>query len=346
MHVGTVAAYTDGVESGDEAKAMLAPAPDFRYVGLEPGRDLGPRVAASLFLAGGGVSAGVLRELGLLHMALGAFLAATGIALLWRRLAKPLRRAGAGSVPFAIVPWGVLVDEPESPRALRWAAVQSLHVHTIYGRDAAATPSTLWSLVTLRTEHELFAGRTRGAAPLERLLVHLEPYAREQSHPVSLDLEGTRASTAGLLEPEFERILAAALETIISAPSSHRLGLEGTYRSGSRAAGIDTVSSLREILRDRIEHDLDRRPLASVIAAELGLHELGSDLVALVQSPHPIVAATAKAAAMRLGSSSARTGVIDEVAPFLAPEDIDALNAWIASAPIAPHTRASLVPSA
>jgi len=123
--------------------ATLAAAPDFRYVGLEPAHDLGGRVAASLFLAGGGVGVGLLRELGLLSAAVGAFLAATGLALVWRRVTAPMRRIGTQRVPFAIVPWGVLVDDAESPRVLRWAAVRSLTVHTMYGRDASAMPKGL-----------------------------------------------------------------------------------------------------------------------------------------------------------------------------------------------------------
>lgn len=297
---------------------MLAPEPDFRYVGLEPGRSL----AASMLLAG-------------LHALL---------ALVWRRVTAPMRALEL-RVPFAIVPWGVLVDNERAPRVLRWAAVQSLHVHTLYGRDAA-TPSTLWSLVTLRTEHELFAGRMTGAAPLERLLAHLDAYTREQSHRVALDLDGDKASNAGPLEPEFERILGAALELLLSAPSSHRLGLETSYRTTRlRAGGRDAIDTLRAILRDRREHVLDRRPIAAVIAAELGLRELTADLVMLVQSPHPTVAAIAKAAATRLGASSAKVGVVDEVAPFLPPEDVEALAAWIASAPIAARASDALLRS-
>jgi hypothetical protein len=335
----------------DAAEPTLPAAPDFRYVGLVPAQELGARVAASLFLAGGGVGAGLLRELGLLHAALGAFLAATGLALVWRRATAPLRRVGTARVPFAIVPWGVLVDDADEPRVLRWAAVRSLHVHTAYGRDAA-TPSTLWSFVSLETDHELFAGRTAGAAPLERLLVHLEAYAREQSHRVALDLEGEVAAASGPLEPEFDRVLAAARSILTSPPSSHRLGLETSYRATGGLAGDHTIGSLRSILRDRVERPFDRRPLAAVVAAELGLSELVADLVSLVQSPHPMVAASAKAAALRLGAPSARVGHVDEVAPFLPPEDVEALLAWIAAAPRAAraasvaHARVMEVPSA
>ena len=322
----------------DEAPAsapLLAPAPDFRYVGLVPHQDLGAKVAASLFLAGGSVGAGLLRELGLLHAALGAFLAATGLALVWRRVAAPMRRDATG-IPFAIVPWGVLVDQVDAPRVLRWAAVRSLHVHTMYGRDAAATTSTLWSLVTLQTEHELFAGRTTGAAPLERLLAHLEAYSREQDQRLALDLDGDAASAAAPLEPEFERVLGAAHELLLSPPSSHRLGIETSYRmTGGRVAGTEALASLRAILRDRRTSQIDRRPLAAVVAAELGLRELVPELVALVQSPHPMVAACAKAAALRLGGAGAKVGVIDEVAPFLPLEDVEAITAWIVAGAMA-----------
>lgn len=311
----------------DAAQRSLAAPPDFRYVGLVPAQELGPRVAASLFLAGGGVGAGLLHELGMLHAALGALLAATGVALVWRRATAPMRRVGMTHVPIAIVPWGVLVDHAETPRVLRWAAVRSLHVHTAYGRDAA-TPSTLWSFVTLETDCELFAGRTAGAAPLERLLAHLEAYAREQSHRVALDFSGETGSTAGPLEPEFARLLGAARSALASPPRSQEIGVETLYRASRGAAGEVAIERLRAILVDRRELAYDRRPLAAVLAGELGLVELTSDLVRLVQSPHPMVAATAKAAALRLGASRARVGHLDEVAPFLPPEDVEDLVAW------------------
>ncbi len=325
--------------SGEQPEPCLAAAPDFRYVGLSPGRDVGSSVTASLFLAGGGVGAGLMRELGFLHAAIGACLAATGVALLWRRLGASLH-AAASTTPFAIVPWGVIVDHEQEPRALRWAAVRSLHVHTHYGRDAA-TPSTLFSVVTLETEHERFCGRAAGAVPLERLLVHFEAYAREQGRRVALDLDGEVASQ-DLLEPQFECLLAAALEILHTTPSSNRLGIEASYRMTGARAGSETLERLRAILRDRREHEIDRRPLAAVLAAELGLDELVPELIPLVQSPHPIVAAVAKASALRLGAPRKRVGHVDEIAPFLAPEDVESLTAFSVS----PSIRAAMAPGA
>jgi hypothetical protein len=325
--------------NGDQREATLAPSPDFRYVGLSPGAALGPRVAASLFLAGGGVGAGLMREIGLAEAALAACLAATGVALLWRRARAPFR-VSTSATPFALVPWGVLVDDEQEPRTLRWAAVRSLHVHTLYGRDGATT-STLHSLVTLETDHERFAGRTAGAVPLDRLLVHMESYAREQERRLALDLEGEVVGP-GLLEPQFDRLLSAALDVIHTAPSSQRLGLEGSYRMTGMRAGEHTSDSLRAILRDRARHQLDRRPLAAILAAELRLTELVQDLIPLVQSPHPIVAGVAKVAALRLGASHARIGHIDEIAPFLSPDDVESLTAFAASRSVARVTRAEV----
>ncbi|HSQ66810.1 MAG TPA: hypothetical protein VLM85_26505 [Polyangiaceae bacterium] len=318
---------------------LLAPSPDFRYVGLSPGPALGPRVAASLFLAGGGVGAGLMREIGLPQAALAACLAATGVALLWRRAGARLR-VSSSATPFALVPWGVLVDHEQEPRVLRWAAVRSLNVHTFYGRDGA-TSSTLFSVVTLQTERDSLVGRAAGAVSLERLLVHMEAYAREQERRVALDLDGESAG-GGLLEPQVDRLLAAALDVIHRAPASHRLGLEASYRMTGARPGEHTPDSLRAMLRDRADHELDRRPLAAILAAELRLTELLPDLVPLVQSPHPIVAGVAKAAALRLGATHTKVGHIDEIAPFLAADDVESLSAFAASPPIARAPRAEV----
>jgi hypothetical protein len=88
------------------------------------------------------------------------------------------------------------------------------------------------------------------------------------------------------------------------------------------------VDELRRILRDRSSRSVDPRPFACVLAAELGAVELVEDLVSLVQSPHPIVAAVAKQAARKLGVSTTKVGSLDEVAPFLLEDDARALEAW------------------
>jgi hypothetical protein len=60
----------------------------------------------------------------------------------------------------------------------------------------------------------------------------------------------------------------------------------------------------------------------------VGARELVPQLLHLVSAPHPIVAATAKAAALRLGAPQCRAGAIDEVAAFLFDEDRERLERW------------------
>jgi hypothetical protein len=308
---------------------QLAPVPDFRYVGLVPG---GPSRAG--FLAGvvGGVaSAGIVlgHGLGGRPLVLSA-LAAGMVAFVWAR-ARAVERADARAhhLPssIAIVPWGVLVEDDAQPRVLRWAAVRSVNVETRYGRDTA-TSTTLSSIVTIETERETFTGRAYGAVPIERLLAHLDAYAQEQSHSIALDLDGVRPGE-GPVEPDCEVLLSAARDYLGSSPGSSRLDLPACgYRSTALAPTERTVTELRRILRDRAPRAIDPRPFAAVIAAELRASELVDDLLALVQSPHPLVAAVAKQAARKLGASMAKAGTLEEVAPFLLEEDARALAAW------------------
>jgi hypothetical protein len=84
------------------------------------------------------------------------------------------------------------------------------------------------------------------------------------------------------------------------------------------------------VLRDRTDRARDPRPLGALLAAELRLTSLAGDVADLVASPHPLTAATARAAGMALGVPRSRLGVLDEVAPFLPEADVEALTAWTA----------------
>ena len=307
--------------------AHLPPIPDFRYVGLRPG----PRIAwASLIGAGATIGAGVLHGANM-HTAL--FTAVTAVTAAGAAIA--LRGIGGARVgfrtrtlPMAIVPWGILIGPDATPRVLRWAAVKNVKVEMIHGRDQA-TPTTLWSVVTIETDREKLAARAPGAVSLDRLVAHLEGYREEQSHAIALDLDGERAAD-GPGEPDCEPLLNEARAYVESAPASSRLGLPGGgyRRSAMRAASDQTIATLHAILRDKTPRPIDPRAFAAVVAAELNAVPLADDLVALAQSPHPVVAAVAKIAARRLGVSSARVGALDEIVPFLTDRDVETLEAW------------------
>lgn len=320
-------------------EGKLPPPPDFRYVGLEAaprGWGLGAGTVAGAFAALGAGSAllsGGASGRGLLLSALGAVTTAlvVGLGTSGPSALRRHARRGGSAVPMAIVPWGVLVEPDEVPRVLRWAAVRSVQVDMIHGRDQA-TPTTLWSLVTVETERERLAARAPGAVPIDRLMVHLEAYADEAAHGVALDLDGERRAF-GPYEPDVEPLLGAARAWLESSEASSRLDLPPVgYRrtGGATAVGPRGVELLRGILRDRTPKPVDPRPFAAVVAAELGVRALAADLVTLVQSPHALLAAVAKSAARRLGEGIVKVGTVDEVAPFLPERDVQALAAWSA----------------
>jgi hypothetical protein len=224
----------------------------------------------------------------------------------------------------------VLVHPEEKSRVLHWPGVERVESKVIYGSDTG-TPESLWSVVTVETSREKLSGRAPGAVPLEQLQVHVDAYAREAAHVVALDLGGSEPGE-GPLEPEVEPLLEAARAYIVGAPASDRLGLpsSGYRRTSAKATSARAVSELRGVLRDRVAKPIDPRAFAAVIAAELGATDLIDDLLALIQCPHPVIAAVARVAAKKLGVSSSRSGGVDEVAPFLMDQDVSALEKWAA----------------
>jgi hypothetical protein len=310
--------------SGDE----LAPAPDFRYVGLEP--IVAPRlgIAATAFGLGTGVTLAV-SSIDAAHALLAGAIASIMSAFALRGAASST--VTTGSVRMAIVPWGVLVEVHDTPRILRWAAVRTIEIQTSRAHRLIFGPS-LSTSVEITTERDRFVGAAVGIVPLERLVEHVEDYAAEQAAPIALALGDEAAASEGVevVEPGFEMVLAAARDWLSSAAGTVSLGLESAcYRkTSSRGATPRAVEVLRRVLRDRTPRRPDRRAFAAVVAAELGATALVPDLIALAQCPHVLVAAAARQAARRLGAPRAKTGTLDELAPFLFDADRERLETW------------------
>lgn len=292
----------------------LAPVPDFRYVGLEPiaGKRVG-LVATALGLGAG--TAIALSGFDVRHATVAGLLASLGSAyLLHGAGARPATTAGPR---MGIVPWGVLVEELEAPRILRWAGIRRVDVTS--------------SRVVVETERERWEGEAIGAARLERLVEHLDAYAAEQSMPIALDLAGTdEEKMLEAHEPCCEALISRARGFLESAQATTELDLPpaGYRRASVNAASAHAVDVLRRVLRDRTSKTADPRAYAAVIAAELNAVDLAPELVTLTQCPHPIVAAVAKQAARKLGVARSRTGTLDEIAPFLHDGDRARLDAW------------------
>jgi hypothetical protein len=316
---------------------MLAPAPDFRYVGVAPVTTSGAiarfrGVAGSVLV---GAYFGAMVGASIHDRVASAFLGAVAGGALrvfymhkTREITAPQRPL---ELPMAIVPWGVLIESETQPRALRWAAIERVDVKSKFVRHGAID-TTAWTILTIDTARERFVGRAQGDVPLDRLVAHLEAYSRESSHRIALDLDGARPASAHLV-PSCESLLHAAREYVVSSAAVRRLSLAGGgyRRAGARAPSKRAIEELRAVLTDRRDMNVDPRPFAAILAAEFGARELEKEIIALVQSPHPVVAAVAKAAARRLGVATSRIGCLDEVAPFLFEQDIHSLDAWVAS---------------
>lgn len=305
------------------APVRRSPAPDFRYVALMPYTS---RSALPLLVAGSAAGVGVSLAAGLGLRAVVAVVVGGLSGLLLSGGARR-RSTNEPQASFALVPWGVLIEADDGLRALRWSSVQSVCVRMAHTRDGGNT-DTLASFVTIETRHETLHGRTAGAAPLDRLEAHLTAYADEQATPLAFDLYGHTAGDA--TEPECDRLLGVARGWLDTAEAHRRLGLHGAgyRRASARFATRSAVEVLRRALREAPRGEADPRAFAAVVAAELGAAELIGELLELVQSPHPVLAAIAKQTSLRLGAPTSRAGNLDEVSPFLDPEDERALRAW------------------
>jgi hypothetical protein len=317
--------------------ARIAPTPDFRYVWLQPER-------GSFALAATAVGTGLAALGGFLwttgHHAATSGVLAGGAALTLGALLRGLRgagqrrRDGSARAPLAIVPWGVVVDpDGGAPRVLRWAGIHHVSVEVTHTRRGGA-PLVVATRVALYTAREVLVGQISGSADLEGLPENVEAYAEEAARPVALDLEGNQAAGDGATEPVVGELLARAHEICTTARGALELGLppRGYRAVTALVAGPETEALLASILGGAAPGPADARPLAAAVAGRLGARRLVPSLLHLVSSPHPVVAAVAKAAAIRLGAGRNRAGSIAEVASFLFEEDVTHLERWAEAA--------------
>lgn len=306
--------------------------PDFRYVWLTPGASSAAVTMAvcSLGTAGLGVSLWSADPQPLsLGLTLGLGTVTALVLARNERRSALFQRERAREVTMAVVPWGIIVAPETEPRVLRWPAVKKVSVdvtHTLRG----GTPVIISSLVTVQTEREILAGRAPGAVGLESLVANLDAYAEEASRPPARDLEGSNAAGDDATEPVAMQLVKLAEELCSSGPGAARLRLPaGGYRSiSTRRAPPETLDELKEAMYSSADAPADPRPLAAILAGMLDARELVPDLLRLVSSPHPMVAAFAKASAIRLGAPRSRAGTLSEISPFLFDEDLDAIRTW------------------
>lgn len=297
--------------------------PDFRFVWLTPdgSSTLPVFTLGGLGALGAGVgmwSAGHVPSAVEVGVGAGAIVA---LALAGRRPRRP--PPGSRAVSMAVVPWGVVVAPETEPRFLRWSAIRRVSVdveHTMQG----GTPVVVSSLVTIATERETLVGRAPGAVDLEVLIANLEEYAEESGRLVASDLDGEEPVEDGDTEPVAAVLVRQATDLAAASTAAAQVVLCADYRNLGTRAGL--VARLAAVISEGDEAPADPRPLAALLAATLGAVELLPHLLRLSGSPHPFVAAAAKAAALRLGAPPNRAGSVDEVAAFLFEDDARVLG--------------------
>lgn len=311
----------------------LAP-PVLRYHFLDPGPGKRPWILCGV-TGGVGMGATVAGA-----VALGAPLAvllapvvgavASAVTSIVAGPLEPLRNLHAAAVD--IVPWGIVIDPDGKPEPVPWSGVRSIR-YTVVSQDR--WQEELGSKTAILT-FEVGSRRIQAMGEEGKWLLPVcelhRRLARAAERRPAADIAGTEGLDLGGLGAPLA--LARCAEAILdSADGRATLGLQsGGYRTAaSTVAGQETRDALRAALFDGAA-PFDPGPLACLLAARLGVGSLLPDVLQLILSPSPLLAATARAAAVRLGASLMSAGSLGEVRHFLPAAEIADLRAWMGGA--------------
>lgn len=235
---------------------------------------------------------------------------------------------GLRAVPVGIVPWGIVVDPDGQPEPVPWSRLREVS-YTLLQRDNrrdADSPSL--AVMLFDTDVGLVQAEAEEGEWVTSVDAFAAPFARAAARTVAADLAGREPLDTGGA-PATLALLRRAEALLDSADGRAALSLDaGGYRTtSSRIAGPETRATLRAALWNG-DIGCDPGPLAAVLAADLAISELLPDLLRLILSPSPLLAATARAAAVRLGASRMAAGSLDELEHFLAAEELTELRRW------------------
>ena len=240
--------------------------------------------------------------------------------------------SSSGQTPpsgIALVPWGVIVDSTDATSAIRWTGIRKLHV-----RYQGAHDGSVHARVEIDSIRGRFVGFALDTIDLGALATGLEEVTAASSRPLAVDLEGHRVED-GL--PFAERIVGAASHLVSTLGEAFALAPH-SYR-GARMATRDegpVVAALHAHGERLNAGDADPWALLAAVAGELRLSGFRKDLSRLSASPHPAVAAVARAALIRVTARDDDEPVESEeesLSWFLDPDDLAALRAWASDLP-------------
>jgi len=253
----------------------------------------------------------------------GALGAVTGLLLRGRTPAKG----------FALVPWGVLVDDSDHLVAIRWSGVRALDV-----RYRASREGTVQTRVEVDSIRGAFVGWASDAVDFGALAGNLHDVAAASARPIAVDFDSDTAAQDG--EPFVERVLDSA-RRVVHLEGDTRLGLPARSYREARSVSVDGSQTARALraLGGGANGVGDPWGLIAAIAGELRLTEFSPELARLANAPHPGVAALARAAMGRfravLGDraeddtfDTRDTDDGEALSWFVQPDELERLRAW------------------
>ncbi len=317
------------------SKRDLAP-PELRYQFLRAGPGRSPWALRGL---AGGIGVAAVAALSIVSGRRTVLIAVPVIVFLLNGLFRGVTRLldpsskNARSAPVGIVPWGIVIDPDGAPVAVPWPRLREVSVTRVHRDEGRDDPRLPTAIMRFDTDAGVVRAQGEEGEWVSSVEAFHARFARAAARGPAADLDGIQPLETGGL-PASLALLRRAEGMLDSADGRAALGLEaGDYRStSSRAAGPETRAALRDALwRDGAS--LDAGPLAAILVAELGIDDLLPDLLRLILSASPLLAGTARAAAIRLGASPAAAGSLAELEHFLPRGDIEELQRWIDAAP-------------
>jgi hypothetical protein len=213
--------------------------------------------------------------------------------------------------------------------AVGWPAITSLAYRQV--RRAGDDHNPLMSELDVELSDAVWRGEC-ALEPLLDVLVEVFPlFAEEARREVALGFSAggpSEPARAGL----FVELLRNAREWLASPEGAEETQVvSGEYRTQERRLRPTFTTEL-ELALAGAPIAADRGPFAAIVAAELRVTSLLDHLRTLTTSPHPLLAAIAAGAALRLGESPIRVGKPEHVEPYIDAETSRAIMAWAAGA--------------
>lgn len=307
-------------------KRTLCPA-ELRFVSLDPGPGRAAFWVKGLVTGAaiGGISMIKVGVLAPAAVVIGAVVG--GAVLAFDHARRPAIERGTRKIltpSLDVCPWGVSGER----QVFRWSDFTTIHHLTRHVQRNRET--VLLNLYYLELHDGTLLQSQTESIDASILQVLHERFARASARKIALGLTDTAGAPPSAEGLATELIEAARRIVLAEEPPAwfERLATSDYRGAGASALTPDAATRLRAGLLEEPGGDIDLGPLHIAILAECGVDAAAAELLALTMSPNVVVAAAARAGAMRLGVPQMRTGPLSELSSFLRASEIASWAAW------------------